>query len=36
MADDGLVYFEDLEVGTSAAFGQYQVTREEVIDFASK
>jgi acyl dehydratase len=34
--DDGLVYFEDLDVGSSAAFGRYEVTREEVIDFASK
>jgi acyl dehydratase len=29
-------YFEDLTVGTKAAFGQYQVTREEVIEFARK
>ncbi len=34
--DDGLVYFEDLVVGTKAAFGRYEVTREEVIEFASK
>jgi acyl dehydratase len=34
--DDGLIYFEDLEVGTNAAFGCYEVTREEVIEFASK
>ena len=34
--DDGLVYFEDLEVGAKAAFGRYEVTREEVIDFAGK
>ncbi len=32
---DGLVYFEDLEVGSKAAFGRYEVTREEVIRFAS-
>ena len=32
---DGLVYFEDLEVGTSAAFGRYEVTRAEVIAFAT-
>ncbi|MFM5918155.1 MAG: MaoC family dehydratase [Novosphingobium sp.] len=31
-----MVYFEDLEVGSSAAFGRYEVTREEVIDFATK
>lgn len=29
-------YFEDLEVGTKASFGHYEVTREEVIEFASK
>ena len=32
---DGLVYFEDLEVGQTAAFGRYEVTRDEVIQFAS-
>lgn len=30
------MYFEDLEPGTTASFGQYEVTREEVIEFASK
>lgn len=34
--DDGLVYFEDLKIGAKAAFGRYEVTRAEVIDFASK
>jgi acyl dehydratase len=29
-------YFEDLEVGTKSSFGRYEVTREEVIAFASK
>jgi acyl dehydratase len=29
-------YFEDLAVGTKASFGRYQVTREEVIEFARK
>jgi acyl dehydratase len=29
-------YFEDLEVGSTATFGNYPVTREEVIGFASK
>jgi len=29
-------YFEDLEVGTKSSFGHYEVTREEVIAFASK
>ena len=34
--DDGLVYFEDLALGTKASFGRYEVTREEVIEFAGK
>lgn len=34
--DDGLTYFEDLEIGTTARFGRYEVTREEVLDFARK
>jgi acyl dehydratase len=29
-------YFEDLPVGETAKFGRYEVTREEVIEFASK
>ena len=29
-------YFEDIEVGASARFGSYRVTREEVIAFAEK
>ncbi|MBK5263677.1 MAG: MaoC family dehydratase [Alphaproteobacteria bacterium] len=29
-------YFEDIEVGTRASFGNYQVTREEVLDFAER
>ncbi len=29
-------YFEDLEVGSVERYGAYAVTREEVIDFASK
>lgn len=29
-------YFEDLEVGAKQSFGRYPVTREEVIDFASR
>ncbi len=29
-------YFEDIEVGAKSAFGRYVVTREEVIEFASK
>jgi acyl dehydratase len=34
--DDGLIYFEDLEIGTKASFGRYEVTREEVLEFAAK
>jgi acyl dehydratase len=29
-------YFEDIEIGTKTAFGRYEVSREEVIEFASK
>lgn len=29
-------HFEDIEVGRKLGFGHYEVTREEVIDFASK
>jgi acyl dehydratase len=29
-------YFEDLEVGTITRFGHYEVTREEVLEFATK
>jgi len=36
MSEEGLVYFEDLEVGAKASFGAYHVTRDEVIEFASK
>lgn len=31
-----LKYYEDLVVGTKSSFGSYHVTREEVIEFASK
>jgi acyl dehydratase len=31
-----LIYFEDLEVGKETDFGSYEVTREEVLDFAGK
>ncbi len=30
------MYFEDLEEGTTASFGRYEVTRDEVIDFARR
>lgn len=36
MSDDGLQYFEDLQIGARSAFGSYQVTREEVLEFANK
>ncbi len=29
-------YFEDLEVGAKTSFGRYEVTRDEVIEFARK
>jgi len=29
-------YFEDLEVGAETAFGTYDVTREEILEFARK
>jgi acyl dehydratase len=29
-------YWEDIEVGARSSFGRYQVTRDEVIEFASK
>ena len=29
-------YFEDIEVGAETYFGRYEVTREEVLDFARK
>lgn len=31
-----MIFFEDLVPGTVSKFGRYDVTREEVIDFASK
>ena len=31
-----MMYFEDLEAGSTASFGRYEVTRDEVVDFASK
>ena len=33
---EGLVFFEDIEVGAMASFGRYEVTREEVIEFATR
>lgn len=31
-----MIYFEDLEVGSETEFGSYEVTREEVLEFARK
>jgi acyl dehydratase len=31
-----LLYFEDLEIGRVQRFGRYEVTREEIIEFARK
>jgi acyl dehydratase len=31
-----MIYFEDLEVGAETHFGSYEVTREEVLEFARK
>ena len=31
-----MIYFEDLEVGAETYFGSYDVTREEVLEFAGK
>ena len=31
-----MIYFEDVEVGAETLFGHYDVTREEVLDFARK
>src|SRR3954453_1057806 len=31
-----MIYFEDLEVGKETWFGSYEVTREEVLEFARK
>jgi acyl dehydratase len=31
-----MIYFEDLEIGAKTYFGSYEVTREEVLEFARK
>ncbi|MDQ4088406.1 MAG: MaoC family dehydratase [Pseudomonadota bacterium] len=31
-----MIYFEDLEIGAQTYFGSYEVTREEVLEFARK
>ena len=35
-AEAGLIYFEDLELDRETYYGSYEVTREEVLDFARK
>ena len=34
--ETGMIYFEDLVIGEEATFGHYDVTREEVLEFARK
>src|SRR5205085_8822834 len=34
--ETGMIYFEDLNVGAETLFGHYDVTREEVLEFARK
>jgi len=29
-------YFEDIKVGTTRAFGEYHVTKEEIVEFAEQ
>jgi acyl dehydratase len=36
VTEDGVKYLEDLKVGDRAGFGNYHVTREEVLEFARK
>lgn len=31
-----MIHYEDMEVGQHQSFGSYEVTREEVVDFATK
>src|SRR5919107_1098550 len=31
-----MIYFEDLEIGAESYFGSYEVTRDEVLEFARK
>ncbi|MGI8705529.1 MAG: MaoC family dehydratase [Sphingomicrobium sp.] len=31
-----MIYFEDLEIGAEAYYGSYEVTRQEVLEFARK
>jgi acyl dehydratase len=34
--ETGMIYFDDIEVGSEQEFGHYDVTREEVLEFARK
>jgi acyl dehydratase len=36
MTEEKVIYFEDLEIGKERDFGSYEVTREEVLEFARK
>ena len=36
LCDAPMIYFEDLEVGAETDFGSYDVTREEMLEFARK
>jgi len=36
MIKDDLIYFDDLDLGAKTVFGHYDVTREEVLEFARK
>ena len=36
MNEDALIYFDDIELGDETLFGHYDVTREEVLEFARK
>ena len=36
MSDDGLIYFDDIETGAETLFGHYDVTHDEVLEFARK
>lgn len=31
-----MIHFEDIEIGSRQSFGRYEVTREEVVDYASR
>ena len=31
-----MIHYEDIEVGSRQSFGRYEVTRDEVVDYASK